>query len=68
MNRVACESKLSSVVRSYMHVCLGKWVATVRAVVKHGLPTHLVQKLNVSTVSVITELKFSRYMYFIQIT
>ena len=33
---VACEPKLRSVVRSYMHPCLGNWVAIGRAVVYHA--------------------------------
>ena len=36
-----------------MHPCPGNWVAIGCVVMYHaGLPTHLVQELNVSTVSV----------------
>ena len=51
MTHVACESKLRSVARSSLQPCPGNWVAIERAVVYYaGLPTHLVQELNVSTV------------------
>ena len=49
MDRVVCESKLLSVMRSSMPPCPGNWVAIVRAVL------YLVQELNVGTVHSITK-------------
>ena len=40
MTHVACESKLHSVVRSYMHPCPGNWVAIRRAVVFYAWAAH----------------------------
>ena len=45
---VACDLKLGSVIRSSMHASQGNWVAIGHTV---GTPTHLVQELNVGTVS-----------------
>ena len=51
MTHVACESKVYSVVRSFIH----PWPKTglqsdVRSCIMLGMPTHLVQELNVGTV------------------
>ena len=43
ITHVACESKLHSVVRSFMYPCPGK------SCILPGLPTHLVQELNAGT-------------------
>ena len=52
MTHVASESKLGSVLRSSMHLCLGTWVAIRRAVVfLRKLPMHLVQELNAGIVA-----------------
>ena len=49
---IAWKSKLRLVVRSSMHPCPGNWVAIGRVVVFFArLPMHLVQELNVGTVS-----------------
>ena len=53
MAHLACESKLCSGVRSYMHPCPGSRMAFGGAVVYSvELPTHLVQELNVGTVHI----------------
>ena len=51
----AYESKLRSVVRSSMHSCQGNWVSAVQSCIMPGMPTHLVQELNVGTVVVVVE-------------
>ena len=52
MTRVACESKLRSVVRSSMHPFSGNWMAVGHMVVYYaGLGTHLLQELNDGTVA-----------------
>ena len=53
MTHIACDSKLCSIVRSSMHPFPGNWVAIesgVQLCIMYGLPTHLLQKLNVGTV------------------
>ena len=51
MTHKACESKLRSVVRSFMHPYSGNWVQSgVRSCIMPGLPANLVQELNVGTV------------------
>ena len=47
MTHEACESRLRSVVRSFMHPYPGYWVAIG---IMPGLPANLVQELNVGTV------------------
>ena len=54
MERVACESKLRSVVRSMIcgriHAQETRWQSGVRSCIMPGLPMHLMQELNVGTV------------------
>ena len=52
MTHAACKSKLRSVVMSYpcIHAQETGWQSGVQLCVMHGLPAHLVQELNVSTV------------------
>ena len=50
MTHVACESKLRSVVRSFIHDHETGLQSDVRSCIMLGLPTHLVQELNVVTV------------------
>ena len=53
MTHATYKSKLRSVMGSFMHPWLEKWVAIGFVVVYYtGMPTHLVQELNVGTVVV----------------
>ena len=51
MNHLGCKSKLRSVMKLSMLLCPRNWVV-VRSCIMTGLPTHLVQELNDSTVDV----------------
>ena len=52
MMHVACESKLRSVVRPFMHPCPGNWLATGHVVVYFArADIHLVQEFNVCTIA-----------------
>ena len=51
MTHVACELKLRSVARLYVHPCHGNWVAVGRSVVFYARAAHAISAgLNVGTV------------------
>ena len=51
MTYVTCESRLSSVLKLSMHLCQEtRWRPGMRSCIIPGLPTHVVQELNVGTV------------------
>ena len=68
MTHVAFESELRSVARSSMHPGPGNWVSI--GCIMPGLPTHLVQELNVGTVDqvcVSIQTNFSFYLLYMSL-